>query len=172
MTLTEEQKERMRINRERALEIRRKKLEEAARKQQEEDAKNRKGGESNEEKKNVPNKEKLKDDADVELEDFEIDASPYVTKQDAMSKYCLPIGTLEVCEFIEKDNPRNKKFSKMKLYYRSEIRRRARERFGGLQGLQEERRKRERKRFERDYEDVTNIFKSSKKKKSSNNYGL
>ena len=95
--------------------------------------------------------------------------------QDAMKVYCLPAGTLDVCEFIEKDNPRNQKFSKMKLYLRSEVRRRARERFGGLSGLQEERRKREHKRFERDYEDVNDIFKSDKKKKKTGvkkNYGF
>jgi DNA-repair protein complementing XP-A cells len=80
--------------------------------------------------------------------------------------YCIDIdaltGTLEVCDYIEKDNPRNSKFSKMKLYHRSEIRRRARERFGGLQGLIEERNKREFKRFERDYDEANNIFKSAR----------
>ena len=103
-------------------------------------------------------------DEDIELEDFEIDASPYVTKQQAMKQYCLPPGTLAVCSYIEKDNPRQSKWSKMKLYDRSEIRRRARERFGGLEGLIDERNKREKKRFERDYQSAHDVFDSSRKR--------
>ncbi len=72
-----------------------------------------------------------------------------------------------MCEFIEKDNPRNAKFSKMKLYYRTEIRRRARERFGGLDGLIEERSKREYKRFQRDFDDVNDIFNTHKTTRSA-----
>lgn len=79
--------------------------------------------------------------------------------------YIFYSGTLEVCDYIEKDNPRNSKFSKMKLYHRNEVRRRARERFGGLQGLIEERKKREIKRFQKDFDGANEIFKSSKKKR-------
>jgi len=202
MALTEEQQERIRKNKERALEIRRRKEEEAKAKQQQQiqqqqqqgvaDTNNTRQVNSNNSSNNNNNnnnnnnikkssneaksaiKSQIKNDKQdldelVELEEFEIDASPYVTKQDAMKLYCLPTGTLEVCEFIEKDNPRNQKFSRMKLYHRSEIRRRARERFDGLDGLKEERVKRERKRFERDFEEVNNIFKSERKKKKSGN---
>lgn len=130
--LTDEQKERIKRNREQALERRKKILEQ----QQLEDS--------------------------LPLEDFEIDASPYVTASEAMKKYCLPQGTLDVCTFIEKDNPRNSKFSKMKLYMRSEIRKRARERWGGLEGLQTERRRRELNKFQKDLDDVKHIFKKSK----------
>jgi len=186
MALTEEQKERMRKNKERALEIRKKKEEEARAKQQhslagpqhiththynnansrstQHGAKGGKSAPSNKIEKEKHEQE-MKDEG--ELEQFEIDASPFVTKHDAMKIYCLPAGTLEVCEFVEKDNPRNNKFSKMKLYHRNEIRRRARERFDGLDGLLEERLKRERKRFERDFEDVNDIFRSEPKKKKS-----
>ena len=111
----------------------------------------------------IANKPQDEDD-DIELEEFEIGASPYVTKQQAMKQYCLPPGTLAVCSYIEKDNPRQSKWSKMKLYHRSEIRRRARERFGGLEGLVDERNKREKKRFERDYQSAHDVFDSSRKK--------
>jgi hypothetical protein len=189
MALTEEQQERMRTNKERALEIRRRKEEEAEAKQQQQqegvaDTNNTTQIRSSNNNNNTNNikistnepksvikiqikNDKQEPDDNVELEEFEIDASPYVTKNDAMKLYCLPTGTLEVCEFVEKDNPRNQKFSRMKLYDRNEIRRRARERFGGLDGLKEERGNRERKRFERDFEDVNNIFKSERKKKKS-----
>jgi DNA-repair protein complementing XP-A cells len=136
MALTEEQKERIKRNREKALERRKKILEQQQQQQNIEES--------------------------VPLEDFEIDASPYVTASEAMKKYCLPQGTLDVCAFIEKDNPRNTKFSKMKLYMRSDIRKRARERWGGLEGLQTERRRRELNKFQKDLDDVKHVFKKSK----------
>lgn len=98
------------------------------------------------------------DDDGVELEDFEIGAAPKVTKKEAMSMYCLPEATLQVCSFVTKDNPRRKGWSSMKLYDRSEIRRRARERHGGLEGLVAERKKREQKRFEKVLEQTKDVF--------------
>ncbi len=204
MVLTEEQKERIKRNRERALEIRR--MKEKERQEAEAQAKivqskkeqgpqnhqskglsssnerSSDGGTSTDQTKtsyqqrvtnvnvttntsNSHNQVAEEEEEDIELEDFEVNASKYVTKQEAMKIYCLPPGTLAICSFIEKDNPRQSKWSKMKLYERSEIRRRARERFGGLHGLVEERRKREMKRFERDFEDSNDVFCSNKKQK-------
>ena len=146
MELTEEQKERIKRNREQAL-------------QRKEEAARRKRQRQEEEEKPV---RKGKDDEDIQskediyLEPFEREAnvSQYVTKAEAMRTYCLPEGTLQVCEFIERENPRNKKFKPMKLYHRNEIRRRAHERFGGMEGLIEERKRRETKRFQKDFEQV------------------
>ena len=58
----------------------------------------------------------------------------------------------------EKQNPRNPLFRPMKLYKRSEIRYRAHKRFGGLEGLVEERNKRRKRKLERDMEEARNIF--------------
>jgi len=115
---------------------------------------------------NLKSKTQLDNDHEegIELEDFEVNASPFVTKQEAMKMYCLPMGTLEVCEFVEKPNPRNQKFSSMKLYRRSEIRRRARERYGGLERLIQERKRREKKRLEKDLEDVHGVFQTGMKR--------
>ena len=174
MALTEEQKERIRKNREKALEIRRKKeLESAAavldlKKNEGTKQLGRQGKEGlndtgmNGEAKQTKY-EQGEDEEDLELEDFEVGASEHVTKQQAMKLYCLPEGTLRVCSFIEKDNPHQKKFSAMKLYSRSEIRRRARERFGGLEGLVKERRRRELKKLERDLEATQDVFKKVKR---------
>mmetsp|Transcript_15185 Transcript_15185/g.31040 ORF Transcript_15185/g.31040 Transcript_15185/m.31040 type:complete len:175 (-) Transcript_15185:97-621(-) len=173
MALTEEQKERMRINRERALEIRRKK---AAKKSSPvlaqaipSVASGQNGVKGDFDENGMERKAKENEDAkegksedDVELEEFELAASQYVTKAEAMKMYCLPEGTLAVCSYIERDNPRRKGWAPMKLYERAEIRRRARERHGGLEGLQEERRKRELKRFQRDLEDTKDVFKRRK----------
>ena len=160
MELTEEQKERIRRNRERALEIQRKRKEEQVGSWKGDDkgkgydslsngvSKRQKVGECDEEEKDVE-----------QLEDFEVGASPFVSKKEAMQIYCLPEGTLAVCSFVEKENPRNKKWAPLKLYNRAEIRRRARERFGGLEGLVKERQKRVEKRFRKDMETAKNVFK-------------
>merc|ERR1712157_395867 len=99
------------------------------------------------------------DKEEVELEDFEVGASDYCSKEEAKKTYCLPDGTLAVCAFVEKENPHHKSWKPMKLYCRSEIRRRARDRFGGLEGLISERKKREEKRFRNDLEKAKELFK-------------
>lgn len=119
------------------------------------------GGKANKRQKvlNGNGKEEDDDDDDIILEEFEINASDYVTKNDAKNIYCLPDGTLAICDYIEKDNPHNNKFKPMKLYVRKEIRKRARKRYGGLIGLQEERRKRQLRKYENDIQKTKNIFK-------------
>lgn len=98
-------------------------------------------------------------DDESSLEEFELSASQYVSQTEAQRTYCIPKGTLEVCSFIEKDNPHKRGWSKMKLYDRSEVRRRARKRFGGKEGLIQEREKRKKKRFEKDMEDMKDVFR-------------
>eukprot|EP01083_Nonionella_stella_P207810 754591_1 len=163
--LTDEQRERIRKSRERAMELRRKRLEQQKAEQERQDVQQRDKmrNRNTVAKSNVKKNNAEEEDENVELEDFEIGASQYVTKQDAKGKYCLPDGTLEVCEYTEKDNPRQSKWNKMKLYNRSEIRRRARDRWGGLEGLQEERRRRENKRSEKDMAEGYRLFKKQKK---------
>ncbi|KAL9189045.1 hypothetical protein ACHAXT_011535 [Thalassiosira profunda] len=97
-------------------------------------------------------------DDDESLEEFELSASQYVSQTEAQRAYCVPKGTLEVCAYIEKDNPHKKGWTKMKLYHRSEVRRRARKRYGGKDGLIREREKRRRKRSEKDLEESKDLF--------------
>jgi XPA protein C-terminus len=165
MELTEEQKERIKRNREAALELRAKRMKADEGNKRTEDSTDI--GLSNQE--SPMKRQKVKDDGvvsasndneiEVKLEAFEEGASEYVTKQEAMKMYCLPAGTLEVCSFIEKPNPRNKSWSSMKLYHRSEIRRRAHLRYGGVDGLMAERQKRQEDRFQKDMENTKNIFR-------------
>lgn len=105
------------------------------------------------------NKDAHVDDDECSLEDFERDASPYVSKTEAQKTYCIPLGTIEVCSYVERDNPHQKGWSKMKLYHRSEVRRRAWKRFGGKEGLIAEREKRKKRRFEKDMEEVKDVFR-------------
>lgn len=111
-----------------------------------------------EEKEDPPISPTLSNKSEDKLEEFEVGASDYVSKQDAMKVYCLPMGTLAVCECIEKPNPRNSSWKPMKLFLRSEIRQRARDRFGGLEGLIKERAKRENKRFEKEMDKAKDFF--------------
>jgi hypothetical protein len=101
MALTEEQRERIQKNKERALAIRKKREKEKQKTggycTSQEDGSNNTTCTASE--KNVPptktneiNVDKLQDDAPMEYEDFEIDASPFVSKQEASEKYCLPKG--------------------------------------------------------------------------------
>jgi XPA protein C-terminus len=181
MGLTEEQKERIRGNRERALELQRLK-----RKSEEESIND---GEKNEKESEVcfiaskrhctemsraEKDEEIrrissrfsKDDAEFScnvaanaLEAFEERASEYVTKQEAMKMYCLPLGTLDVCSFIERPNPKKLSWSSMKLYSRTEIRQRAHKRFGGINGLRAEREKRSQSRYEKDMKKSKQLFR-------------
>ena len=99
-------------------------------------------------------------DDESSLEEFEHNATPYITQTEAQKSYCLPLGTLAVCTYIEKDNPHKRGWSKMKLYARQEVRRRARQRFGGKAGLIRERDSRKRKRLEKDLEEIKDVFGS------------
>ncbi len=95
-----------------------------------------------------------------ELEDFEVGASPFVTQTEATQQYCLPVGTLSVCKVVEeRPNPRNPRWSKVKLYARSEIRQRAHKRFGGKEGLRAEREKRAQQRYEKDAMRMKDLFR-------------
>jgi hypothetical protein len=156
MELTEEQRERSRKNRERALEIQRNKRkireEEEEAKAKEKNAKKRKtdlttgSGTSDTISSAMP------------LEDFEVGASEWVSKKEAMSTYCLPEGTLAVCECKERDNPLHKGWKPMKLFRRSEIRQRAHKRFDGMEGLVEERNMRRARKLAKDMKEAEKIF--------------
>mmetsp|Transcript_36436 Transcript_36436/g.56561 ORF Transcript_36436/g.56561 Transcript_36436/m.56561 type:complete len:167 (-) Transcript_36436:71-571(-) len=165
MALTEEQRERIRKNRERALEIQRK------RRKEKEDEEKAEAYEKNAKKQKTDlttaaaagssSNGNGTDDASSAagpLEEFEVGASEWVTKKEAKSTYCLPDGTLAVCECQERENPRHKGWTPMKLYRRSEIRQRAHKRFGGMEGLVEERQKRRAKQLAKDMKDADKLF--------------
>lgn len=171
MVLTQEQKERIKKNRERALEIQKRRREE--REAQGPPVNGKSNGKAEPPRKKAALGEAgevgtggEKADGDngdtqetLELEEFEVGASKYVTRKEAMKIYLLPEGTLAICKFEEKPNPRNNKFQPMKLYDRAEIRRLSRERFGGLEGVIEERRKRQEKRFQKDLDETKDLFR-------------
>jgi XPA protein C-terminus len=198
MTLTEEQRETIRQNRERALAIQREKKRERGdqdesssaedielispekrlRNDDDDDDDDHTTGErkndttpdrinpsadhqsshSNIDRPSSTNNDDKKED-DEPLEDFEEGASEFVTRQDAMKLYCLPTGTLDVCQYVERPNPRNSAWKPMRLYHRKEIRQRARRRFDGLAGLVQERQRREDKRLSNDMAKATQLFR-------------
>lgn len=182
MALTEEQKERIRKNKERALQIQKERREEKEKKESK--RKENKNGNDNDNiqrKLKPPKRQKTTDyltrttsqstsgtstgtedhdfHSDAPLEDFEEGASEFVSKKEAMTTYCLPEGTMAVCSYVEKQNPRNPLFKPMKLYNRSEIRYRAHKRHGGLEGLIKEREKRRELKLQKDMELARDIFR-------------
>lgn len=98
------------------------------------------------------------EDDTISLEEFEFNASPYISQTEAQRLYCVPLGTLAVCTYIEKPNPRSKSFTPMKLYNRSEVRQRAHVRYGGKAGLIAERERRKKNRSDKDLDEMKNIF--------------
>ena len=172
MALTEEQKERIRQNRERALRIKKERMERLAREEaerkrklKEEEGKGETLAATNGSNPTANKRQKLesparkKEEDIADLEDFEIGASEWITKSEAMKMYCVPQGTLAVCQVEERPNPHHASWKPMKLYLRAEVRQRARKRFGGLEGLVEERNKRRQKQLEKDMAKARNIFK-------------
>eukprot|EP00526_Cylindrotheca_closterium_P022509 CAMPEP_0113657480 /NCGR_PEP_ID=MMETSP0017_2-20120614/31074_1 /TAXON_ID=2856 /ORGANISM="Cylindrotheca closterium" /LENGTH=183 /DNA_ID=CAMNT_0000571421 /DNA_START=273 /DNA_END=824 /DNA_ORIENTATION=+ /assembly_acc=CAM_ASM_000147 len=182
MALTEEQKERIKQNRERALRIKKERMERLAKEKEEADKKrklNQGGGAEGEtlqaatirNEDVVPTsnkKQKLleagkkrqqeEEKDDLELEEFEVGASEWITKSEAMKMYCVPQGTLAVCQVEERPNPHHASWKPMKLYLRSQVRQKGRKRFGGLEGLVEERNKRRQKQLEKDMAKARSIF--------------
>jgi len=161
MALTEEQKERIKKNREKALRIKKERREKKEREGNKDKIVESKSSiimsESPVDRKTVP--EDYNNYCDVPLADFEEGASEWISKKEAMTQYCLPEGTMAVCSYEEKKNPRNPLFKPMKLYKRSEIRYRALKRYGGLEGLVEERNKRRKRKLEKNMEEAMDIFK-------------
>lgn len=194
MVLTEEQIERIRKNRERALQIQKERRE----KQEREQGKTRKNTNNGNDENNPLKKQKTTKSNDSALlssssssiptttprsnpvsktssasednngneyhsseplEESEEGASEWVTKTEAMNMYCLPEGSMAVCSFEERENPRNPLFKPMKLYRRSEIRYRAHKRHGGLEGLVKERNRRRKRKLDKDMEAAMDIFK-------------
>ncbi|VEU43174.1 unnamed protein product [Pseudo-nitzschia multistriata] len=187
MVLTEEQKLRIRKNRERALRIQKERREKYEKQKEEHLKESERSIEDNQ----TPSKKRKTTDSTLArptastttsqsispttnakqatedhdyhssepLEDFEEGASQWVTKTEAMNTYCLPEGTMAVCSYEEKQNPRNPSFKPMKLYKRSEIRYRAHKRHGGVEGLVKEREKRRKRKLEKDMEAARDIFK-------------
>jgi len=191
MVLTEEQRERIRKNKERALQIQKERREQKEKQEIKNNKNNDKRSNNIQETLTPSKKHKTIDSAitttttttptsqqplttttatsattedhhyisNAPLEDFEEGASEWVSKKEAMSKYCLPEGSMAVCLYEEKQNPHNPLFKPMKLYKRSEIRYRAHKRHGGLEGLVIERNKRRKRKLDKDMEDAADIFK-------------
>lgn len=87
-----------------------------------------------------------------------------MTKGDAVAEFLLQEGTIRVMPFLERSNPRNTKYTKMKLYCRKQLRAKAYERWEGPEGLEEEMDRRKKRRYESALEKTVNIFDNSKKK--------
>eukprot|EP00526_Cylindrotheca_closterium_P022816 CAMPEP_0113641812 /NCGR_PEP_ID=MMETSP0017_2-20120614/21962_1 /TAXON_ID=2856 /ORGANISM="Cylindrotheca closterium" /LENGTH=180 /DNA_ID=CAMNT_0000553197 /DNA_START=460 /DNA_END=1002 /DNA_ORIENTATION=- /assembly_acc=CAM_ASM_000147 len=179
MALTEEQKERIKQNRERALRIKKERMERLAKEDADKKRKLNQGGGGREgetlqaatvrnedvvrtsnkkQKLQAAKKQQEEEKDDLELEEFEVGASEWITKSEAMKMYCVPQGTLAVCQVEERPNPHHASWKPMKLYLRSQVRQKGRKRFGGLEGLVEERNKRRQKQLEKDMAKARSIF--------------
>ncbi|EWM29360.1 dna repair protein rad14 [Nannochloropsis gaditana] len=87
-----------------------------------------------------------------------------VTKGDAVAEFLLQEGTMRVMPYLERNNPRNTKYQKMKLYCRRLLRAKAYERWDGPEGLAEERNRRRERRYESAIDKTLNVFAKTTKK--------
>jgi len=162
--LTPELQERIRKNRENALKIqaeRKRKLEE---KQRQADSASTSASAFEHTKKPRTKEdsgcgERSKPRKEVEdCEEWEWGLPELITKKEAVTMYCVPEGTLAVCQVAAKDNPRHKGWAPMKLYRRTEVRERAYERHGGKERLIEERSKRQKRKLAKELCGADQIF--------------
>eukprot|EP00981_Chlorochromonas_danica_P010508 scaffold3243_cov173-Ochromonas_danica.AAC.41 len=72
-----------------------------------------------------------------------------VTKADGMANYLIPSDSFQLLRFVTKNNPHNPGWTPMKLFLRKEVKSLAIKRFGSLENILEEKRKREEKKLQR-----------------------
>ncbi len=87
-----------------------------------------------------------------------------LSKGDAVAEFLLQEGTIRVMPFLQRSNPRNTKYTAMKLYCRKQLRAKAYERWGGEEGLAEEMDRRRKRKYESALEKTVNIFARDKKR--------
>ena len=98
----------------------------------------------------------------LKTSDFEL-----ISKSEVQSSYLIPVDTIKMMKFSTKNNHFNSHWAPIHLYLRKHAKERATERFGSLEAMESEKKKRECKKFERENaktEDIltsqTNDFKS------------
>jgi hypothetical protein len=72
-----------------------------------------------------------------------------INKSDVVSQFLLPQDSIKMMKFSTKMNPRNSMFAPMKLYLRKHAMQKSFKRWGGADGLMQELDRREKSRFDR-----------------------
>lgn len=85
----------------------------------------------------------------------------FLTKSNAANEYLLPDDVFRVLPFHTKNNPFNSSWTPMKLYLRKHVRGVALKRYGSAESIEEERRRRETKKFERNVNQTNAILAES-----------
>lgn len=88
-----------------------------------------------------------------------------ITQTFAKDYYLVAPSALQALPFLEKENPRNAHFAKLKLYLRKHVQRLAYERFKGPTGFQDERQRRKVERYERGVKRTQKALQSEQVKK-------
>eukprot|EP00639_Heterosigma_akashiwo_P029346 CAMPEP_0194687230 /NCGR_PEP_ID=MMETSP0295-20121207/16079_1 /TAXON_ID=39354 /ORGANISM="Heterosigma akashiwo, Strain CCMP2393" /LENGTH=166 /DNA_ID=CAMNT_0039575415 /DNA_START=1 /DNA_END=501 /DNA_ORIENTATION=- len=85
-----------------------------------------------------------------------------ITKAEVVQMFCLPEGTIKVLDFIEKENPRHGTWTPMKLFLQKQVKKYSHDRWGGLEGLLQERRRRDEKKLKNALKRTSGLLKKSK----------
>jgi hypothetical protein len=92
----------------------------------------------------------------------------YISRGDMIEEYLLPLDTIKMMKFINKNNPKNPMWKPMKLYLVKHAKQKAYERFMNQDGLESEKKRRESIKFKKQMESVDQIFSSSLEETSQN----
>ncbi|CAN0453858.1 unnamed protein product, partial [Discosporangium mesarthrocarpum] len=72
-----------------------------------------------------------------------------ITKKEAIGTFLLPEGTIAVLPYIERENPHHASWTKMKLFLKKHVLEYSHKRWGGVEGLERERKRREELKWNR-----------------------
>ncbi len=75
-------------------------------------------------------------------------------------EFLLPDDTISLFKSVDKPNPKNSMWRPMKLYLRKHAREKAYARFGGAEGLAQEKEKREQLKFSKQLKEAAEMFGS------------
>ncbi|KAG5192111.1 hypothetical protein JKP88DRAFT_352052 [Tribonema minus] len=89
------------------------------------------------------------------------EAYELMTKADVQKLFLLPEGTIRVLKYVERENPRNKGWTPMRLYLHKDARVWALKRWSTVEALEEERKRRDAKKWEESVKRTKGVFSSA-----------
>lgn len=83
-----------------------------------------------------------------------------ITKSEVQASYLIPEDTIKTMKFTTKTNKHNSHWAPMHLYLRKHAKELSIKRFGSLEAMEEEKKSREKKKFQRDNAKTENILET------------
>jgi len=81
-----------------------------------------------------------------------------ISRTELISEYLIPLDSIKLMKCMTKPNPHNSYWTPMKLYLRKHARLKAFDRFGGVEGLEEEVKRRKNLKFEKEFAQTKDLL--------------